>query len=85
MWLDSEQRKGRIEKWEYEKNETLKVNGKTITNVMWDFKVFYKSHYEFHEMKGAKTGVFRLKEKLFRALYPNVQLKIIPAKDWSSR
>lgn len=86
MWLDSEKKAGKINSWEYEQNISLEVNGKKICDVMWDFLVtFANEHKEYHEMKGKKTDLFRLKEKLFRALYPNIYLKVIDANNWSSR
>ena len=59
----------------------LIVNGKRIAEVIYDFEVEYESHKEIHEVKGFSTETFKLKEKLFRALYPNQRLKIIKASE----
>ena len=78
MFLDSEKRKGRIKEWIRQVNVHLVVNNKKICEAICDFLItFPDGHQEFHEVKGFKTDVFRFKEKLFRALYPNKQLKII--------
>src|SRR3990167_11028532 len=67
MWLDSEVKRNMLKGWKYEVNTELIINDKKICNVMWDFLLTFKDgHKEFHEMKGYKTAVFRLKEKMFR-------------------
>ena len=81
MWLDSEQRKGRIKGWQRQVHFPLIVQGKRIAEVIYDFEVEYESHKEIHEVKGYPTETFKLKEKLFRALYPNQRLKIIRASE----
>jgi hypothetical protein len=54
------------------------VNGKHIANYFCDFLVtFEDGREEWHEVKGFQTEVWRLKEKLFRAIYPDRILKVI--------
>ena len=82
LFLDSEQRKGRIKGWQRQVHFPLIVNGKRIAEVIWDFQVEYPDgHFEIAEVKGYPTETFKLKEKLFRALYPNQRLKIIKASE----
>jgi hypothetical protein len=50
----------------------LSVNGKHIAFWYVDFEVtFGDGRVELHEVKGFDTEVYRLKKKLFDALYPN--------------
>ena len=47
-----------------------------------DFKVIYNDgHEEIEDVKGMETPVFRLKEKLFKADYPDVVLRVIGRKE----
>jgi hypothetical protein len=68
----------RVRSWERQVKVPLIVNGKLIANWYCDFLVtFADGHQEFHEVKGFATEVWRLKEKLFRALYPDSTLVVI--------
>lgn len=54
------------------------VEGKLICNHIADFVVTYKDgHKECHECKGFETSIWRLKKKLFDALY---QMKYVVVK-----
>lgn len=59
-----------ITKWERQVRIPLDVNGKHICNYYIDFKVYYPDDTtEYVEVKGFETEVWRLKWKLFEALY----------------
>jgi len=80
--LDLMVRAGKILCWDRQANFTLKVHGQHICDFVVDFKV-YKSdggHGYYVETKGAETPVYKLKLKLFRALYPEVDLRIVKQK-----
>ena len=56
----------------------LEVNGCLICHYRADFEVMYgDGRIELHEVKGLDTPEWRLKEKLFRALFPALTLKVI--------
>lgn len=56
----------------------LLVNGIKIGYYVADFRVTRKDVFEYViEVKGHATPVWKLKEKLFRALYPDVNLRVI--------
>ena len=68
----------RVVSWQGQVKIPLRVNDKLICNYYADFKVrFADGRDEYHEVKGLATDVWRIKEKLFRALYPNITLKVI--------
>lgn len=47
------------------------------TEYVCDFVVFYPDgHYEIIDCKGMKTDIFKLKEKMFKAKYPKLKLKL---------
>ena len=49
-----------------------------VCHYVVDFAVTYgDGHMEYHEVKGFETEVWKLKEKLFRALYPDAVLKVV--------
>lgn len=56
------------------------INGKKICTHYVDFLVHYiekDKPSEVHEVKGMATDVWRIKHKLFKAIYPNIPYKII--------
>ena len=68
----------RILSWEPQVPIRLEVNGKLVCTYIADFLIkFPDGHEELHETKGVETAVWRMKEKLFRALYPDRTLKVI--------
>lgn len=81
MWLDSELRKKRIKKWEKQVKIELKVKGYKICDYYMDFVVYHlDGTKEFVEIKGFPTPVWRLKYKIFEALYgdkKNVKLTVV--------
>jgi Protein of unknown function (DUF1064) len=68
----------RVKKWDRQVRVPLIVNGKLIANWYCDFEVTYADgRKELHEVKGFDTEVWRLKRKLFEALYPKRPMKVI--------
>ncbi len=56
----------------------LVVNGVAICVYVCDFRVVHPDgSMECLEVKGVSTPVWRLKERLFRALWPKVSLRIL--------
>ena len=65
---------------EFELLPRFKKNGKTYRPIKYiaDFKVTYSDgRVEIVDVKGHKTEVFRLKEKMFEYQYPEYRLKIV--------
>ena len=68
----------RIVSWRSQVPIKLEVNGKLICKYVADFEVtFPDGHTELHETKGFETQLWRIKEKLFRALFPDRRLVVI--------
>ena len=60
----------------------LKVNGKLICKYEADFRYMHlHKGLVVEDVKGQKTDVFKLKHKLFEALY-DIKLLITPASDY---
>lgn len=56
----------------------LEVNGQLICRYLCDFLVkFADGRCEWHEVKGFETDTWKIKEKLFRALFPDRRLVVI--------
>jgi len=56
----------------------LKVNGQHICRHIVDFEVVNKNdQIEIHEVKGFATDVWKLKHKLFEAVYPDIKYYVI--------
>lgn len=81
LFLDSELKAGRIESYERQVNIPLIVNGYVVCTYRIDYIVHHKDGItEYVECKGYQTEVWKLKWKLFEALYtdkPDVKLTII--------
>ncbi len=81
MWLESERQAGRIKWWRRQIPVKLIVNGIKVATMNIDFKVEYPDgHQEFHEVKSKATQqemYYRLKLRLFKALFPDAIYKII--------
>lgn len=70
--------KERVTYWGRQVAMPYKVNGALIATSFIDFIVHYgDGRVEYHEVKGVRTEGWRIKEKLFRACYPDRVLKII--------
>ena len=72
------QQTGEIREYKTEPRYDLTVNGKHITTHYPDFLVTNnQGEDEIHEVKGAETDVWRIKKKLFEALYPETPYHVI--------
>lgn len=58
----------------------LIVNGKTICTYVPDFYYREGDREICEDVKGYETAVFKLKRKLFEALHPTIELRVISAK-----
>lgn len=68
----------RVLRWERQIKVPLVVNGLLVTTWYPDFHVWFADgHDEWHEVKGFPTPEYLIKERLFRALYPDRILKVI--------
>lgn len=68
----------RVVFWTPQVKIPLIVYGKLIANYYCDFEVtFADGRVELHEIKGFRTNVWLLKEKLVRAIYPDRIFKVI--------
>lgn len=79
--LDYRMRAGDIKCWSRQEQISLDVNGYHICNYYIDFVIEHNDGTkEFIEIKGFSTDVWRLKWKLFEALYshdPNIKLTVV--------
>jgi len=57
----------------------LVVNGQTVCTYVGDFYYREGGKECVEDVKGFETEAFKLKAKLFRALHPTIELRIIPA------
>lgn len=80
--LDIRLKSGDVRYWWGQSNMPLIVNGVKICVLRVDFKIVHTDKtVEYVEVKGFRTPVYKLKEKLFKALYPSAKLTVIEAKD----
>ena len=56
------------------------VNGKKVCTYVSDFGYFEAGNMVVEDVKGVKTDAFRIKAKLFAALYPHIELRIVRAR-----
>jgi hypothetical protein len=62
---------------EYEKSYDLKVNGVLICRHKPDFTLTYEGpRIEIVEYKGFATSDWKLKKKLFEAIYPHIKYNV---------
>lgn len=54
----------------------LRVDGQKVCSYVGDFRYTHKDKKIVEDIKGVETPVFKLKAKLFRILYPDLQLVI---------
>jgi hypothetical protein len=73
------QRAGEIIKWERQVKIPLEVNGYLVANYYIDFVVYRDGETEYVECKGYPTPEWKLKWRLFEALYtqPGNKLTVI--------
>lgn len=80
--LETLKKAGDIAVWTSQFRVQLRVNKIPVTTMVIDFAVAYSNGTcEYIEIKGYRTAVFKLQEKLFRALHPKVLYTVIDAKD----
>lgn len=79
--LDLMLKAGEITAWERQVKIPLEVNGKHIANYYIDFVIHHKDGtMEYREVKGVETDTWRMKWRIFEALYagrPNVLLRVV--------
>ena len=91
--LDLRKKAGEITGYDTQVNLELKVNGYVVCDYRIDFIVYYPESaggiIEYVETKGYATPTWRLKWKLFEALYtdlPNTRLLVVKQKNnWKMR
>lgn len=68
----------KIKSWDAQVPMPIKVNGVYICTLIIDFGV-RESYDKFYylETKGYETAVYKLKIKLLRAVYPDIDLRVI--------
>jgi len=72
----------KVVKWDRQVKVSLDVNGVHIANWFCDFRVWFADgRSEYHEVKGLESPEYKLKAKLFHALYPDEMLVVIKARD----
>lgn len=71
-------KKDRVQDWKRQVKVSLDVNGSHICNYYVDFFVTYADgREEWVEVKGFTTPDWKLKERLFRAIYPERVLRVV--------
>ena len=88
--LDMLQKAGEILNWERQVNLSLEVNGYKVCDYKIDFIVTHNDGLiEYIECKGIAFPAWRIKFKLFEALYcekPNVKITVVKQKNnWNMR
>jgi hypothetical protein len=75
----------RVIQWDGQVSIPLRVNGVLVCRYVADFRVYFADgRVELHEVKGFETETWRLKEKLFRALHPDLILRVIGPRSAST-
>lgn len=78
MELDWRVKANDIKSWKGQGKIPMIVNGKKICTYIIDFVITHNDgSLEYVEVKGFKTAVWRLKYKLFEALYPELKKLIV--------
>ena len=76
--LDLRQRAKDIDSWEPKPPRfDLRVNGARICTYQTDFKVSRDGRSWYVEVKGHETREWKLKHRLFAALFPDVVLEVV--------
>ena len=71
----------RIRGWSGQAKVELVVCGAKVCRMVPDFLVEHKDgRFEYVEVKGMETAVYKIKVKLFRALFPEAWYTVVPAK-----
>lgn len=58
----------------------LCVNGEEVCEFVGDFAYFENGRQVIEDYKGVVTPIFRLKRKLFKALYPALEIRVTNRK-----
>jgi len=73
---------GQVVRWERQVKWPLIVNGEKVCGFVPDFRVHGKGgKWWLAEVKGHPTAVWKLKYKLFKALHPNVDYRVVTARE----
>ena len=81
-YLDLQKKAGAIKKWEGQVKWPLIVDGQKLCTMIPDFLVYFPDgKTALVEVKGVSSAVYKLKVKLFRILHPNVDYRVIPARE----
>ena len=69
---------GELQEYKTQVNYDLYINDKKICRHIVDFEVINKEgKKEIHEFKGFSTALWQLKRKIFEAVYPDIEYKVI--------
>jgi hypothetical protein len=81
LWVMTRDKKRGWYCYSTQKTYSLDVNGHHICNHIVDFALMDKKRnvLEVIEIKGFATAVWKIKYKLFKALYPEIPYRIIKA------
>ena len=64
--------------WSGQPKFPIVVNGKKICTYICDFEIMHNDgSVEYVDTKGYETSIFKLKFKLIKALYPEMNFKIV--------
>jgi hypothetical protein len=80
MELDLLCKAGKILGWIPQPVKRIEVNGILVCKMILDFEVkIALGRYYYIEVKGFETAVYKLKLKLLKACYPDIDLRIVRA------
>jgi predicted nuclease of restriction endonuclease-like RecB superfamily len=80
-YLDALVKAKKVSSWEGQVRVSLVVNGSKVCVMVPDFLVTHRNgRAEYVEVKGFETPVYKLKRKLFAALFPDAWYTVVPAK-----
>lgn len=80
--LDVLKKAGVVRSWTRQVRWKLIVNGRLVCTMVPDFRVEWKDGTaSLIEVKGHPTAVYRLKRKLFEALHPEVDYRVVNARE----
>lgn len=79
------ERAGKIRNLALQPKFPLVVNGIEVAQYWADFKYFEGNETVVEDRKGFETDVFKLKRKLFEAIYPGITFKVTTKKGISVR
>lgn len=68
---------GEIENLILQPRYRLRVEGANVGTYVGDFFYLEDGRPVVEDVKGVETAVFRLKAKMFRATYPDIELRVV--------